>query len=142
VSHCLCYQKTMFYIKTKCDPSSSVERLVQKWLENHWTKKSLSFKFHGRTEDAFVKESECSLCSEIWEIKLIQDWNIKLIKPWLGIEIAIMQFRLNLHKLIAALESGQYNIMAKKVHLLDECVSVLHGYMRKSQWLIKHHCKS
>jgi hypothetical protein len=64
------------------------------------------------------------------------------MKAWLGIEIAFMRFRLNLHKLIATLESGKYNVMAKKVRLRNECVSVSHGYMRKSKWLIKHHCKT
>jgi hypothetical protein len=110
-SHCLHYLKTMFYIKAKCVPSLSVERLVQKWLENHWTKKTLSFKFHGRTKDAFLEESECSLCSEIWELKLLQNWNIKLMKAWLGIEILFMWFRLNLHKLISALESSKSIIL-------------------------------
>jgi hypothetical protein len=56
------------------------------------------------------------------------------MKAWLGTEIAFMRFRLNLRKLIAALESGKYNVMANKVRLLDGCVSVLHGYMRKSKW--------
>jgi hypothetical protein len=44
-----------------------------------------------------------------------------------------MRFRLNLHKLIATLKSGKYNVMAKKVRLRNECVSVSHGYMRKSK---------
>jgi hypothetical protein len=43
-----------------------------------------------------------------------------------------MQFELNLHKLKDALESGKYNVMAKKVCVLDVCDSVL-LYMRKSK---------
>jgi hypothetical protein len=51
----------------------------------------------------------------------------KLMKVWLGTEIAFMWFWLNLHKLTATLECDKYNVMAKKVWLQDECVSVPHG---------------
>jgi hypothetical protein len=51
----------------------------------------------------------------------------KLMKAWLGIEIAFIQFQLNLQKLTTTLESSKYNVLVRESLTLDECVSVSHG---------------
>jgi hypothetical protein len=57
------------------------------------------------------------------------------MKAWLGIETAFMQFQLNQHKFIAALETGKYNVMVKKVQLLNECVSIrMAKWENQSDW--------